>query len=124
MIQDQVLYWELNRIGEIYVSGGGILTIVTHTLHPIHTEDTLTQGQHIQGDHIALGDILILQVEVLVGMDGMVDQVPEVLVTQEGDQEEMGGIMDPQGLQDPQGPQAPQPSQDLSLQWRCLLHLR
>ena len=97
--------------------------------HPIHTEVILTQGQEdIQGDHVAHGDILILQEvtleEVLVGMDGMVDQVPEVLVTQEGDQEEMGGIMDPQGLQDPQGPQAPQPSQDLSLQWRCLLHLR
>ena len=103
MIQDQILYWDLSLIGEIYVSGGGILTIVTLTLHPIHTEGTLSQDLPTQGCHMVLGDILILQVETLVGMDGMVDQVPEVLVTQEGDQEEMGGIMDPQDLQIPRG---------------------
>ena len=79
--------------------------------HPIHTEDILTQGQDIQGDHVAHGDILILQEvtpeEVLVGMDGMAGQVPEVLelqeVTLEGDLGGMGDIMDPQDLQGPQG---------------------
>ena len=74
--------------------------------HPIHTEDILTQGQDIQGDHVAHGDILILGEgileEVLVGMDGMAGQVPAILELQEvileGDLEGMGDIMDPQDL--------------------------